>query len=381
VGAACRHIQKQNDKVDMTPVWTALKNAPTETRLALLPVCSGFAVPEAREILRAGVADSDPRIRAAAVHAMCDATDAELLTDVEKIACQPSDPEFRILAIQACVRLTTQEESITIPDAERLKLFQAIAPAAASPAEKRVVLSGLATMPSNGALQLAEPLLADAAVNNEAARAVIGICSTLPDAEAAQAGLEKVISQTNDQNRQDAETALTLVRGRADYLTTWEVSGPYRKAGQNYTQLFDIVFPPETANAQGVNWRVLPPSDNPKSPWVMDLLKAIGGNQEVAYARTSVHSAVEQTAWLNINSDDGVKVWLNGAVVHANNVTRALNGPTDKVKITLKPGWNELLLKVTQNNLGWGFYVRLTNPDGTRLKGLQCATGPVHSSM
>ena len=113
----------------------------------------------------------------------------------------------------------------------------------------------------------------------------------------------------------------------------------------------------------------------------MDLLKAIGGNQEVAYARTSIHSDVEKSVWLNVNSDDGVKVWLNGTVVHANNTSRGLTGPADKVKITLKPGWNDLLLKVTQNNLGWGFWVRLTNPDGSRLTGLQSAASPGHSPM
>ena len=61
VGAACRHIQRQNSTADLTPLWTALKNGAAETRVALLPVCSGFAIPQAREILRAGVADSIPR--------------------------------------------------------------------------------------------------------------------------------------------------------------------------------------------------------------------------------------------------------------------------------------------------------------------------------
>ena len=37
----------------------------------------------------------------------------------------------------------------------------------------------------------------------------------------------------------------------------------------------------------------------------------------------------------------------------------------------LAQGWNTLLLKVTQNNLGWGFCVRLAAPDGGRLPGIR----------
>ena len=56
--------------------------------------------------------------------------------------------------------------------------------------------------------------------------------------------------------------------------------------------------------------------------------------------------------WLG--SDDGVKVWLNGAVVYSANVARAITPDSDKVNISLKKGWNTLIFKVTQNNMGVG---------------------------
>jgi hypothetical protein len=68
-------------------------------------------------------------------------------------------------------------------------------------------------------------------------------------------------------------------------------------------------------------------------------------------------------------------------VVHANNASRAITSPPDKIKITLKPGWNQLLLKVTQNNQGWGFGARLTDLNGARLTGLQIVANPAHTSM
>jgi hypothetical protein len=333
-------------------------------------------------MLRSGIADSDAGIRAAAARALCDSTDIALLPDITKLATDPANSDFRTIAIEACVRLATQEESIKLADADRTKLFQAIAPAASNDAEKRVVLSGLAAQSDAQALQLAEPFLSDAAVNNEAARTVIAISRTLPEAETAKAALKKLLSQTvSDQNRQDAEAALKLVDRRAGYITTWQVAGPYSQAKKNFHDLFDIVFPPETPGDQTPNWRSMPLSDDPKTPWAMDLLKTIGGEQLVAYGRTSIHSDKEQSVWLLVNSDDGVKVWLNGQLVHANDVSRAVGGSPDKVKVTLKSGWNDLLLKVTQNNMGWGFAVRLTDMDGAQLNGVQYAASSAHSSM
>ncbi len=39
--------------------------------------------------------------------------------------------------------------------------------------------------------------------------------------------------------------------------------------------------------------------------------------------------------------------------------------------VALKTGWNHLLLKVTQNVLGWGVVARLANPDGSPVTGLR----------
>ena len=91
----------------------------------------------------------------------------------------------------------------------------------------------------------------------------------------------------------------------------------------------------------------------------------------MAYARARFHCDQEQTARLEVGSDDGVKVWLNQKLVHANNVARSLRPGSDKVSVTLQSGWNDLLLKITQHNQGWAFCARLLKPDGLPLEGLQ----------
>ena len=115
----------------------------------------------------------------------------------------------------------------------------------------------------------------------------------------------------------------------------------------------------------------MPAGPDPSRPGVLDLLKLYGGEQRAAYLYTRVHCDGRKQARLEIGSDDGVKVWLNGSVVHANNVARPLTPGSDNVNITLHQGWNLLMLKITQNNLPWEFCVRLRSPDGGRLEGIR----------
>jgi hypothetical protein len=80
---------------------------------------------------------------------------------------------------------------------------------------------------------------------------------------------------------------------------------------------------------------------------------------QVAYLWAQVDMAEETTGFLGIGSDDGVKVWLNGELVHENWQYRVVAADNDRVAVTFKKGANQLVLKV-QNALGaWGFCCRL----------------------
>jgi HEAT repeat protein len=376
LNSACHQIQTRRGKVNTQPVVDGLATGATEARIALLPVCSGLIDPSIRTSLLAAVAAKDPQVRAAAIRALCDTCDPALLPDVVKIACGAAEENFRTLAIRACVRLTTQEETIKLPAKEQIEPLKTILVTTLSADQKRVVLAGLAEIPDVQSLQLAEPMLVEAAIQLEAAKTVTKIASALPYAQAqpAAAALKKVLAATTDADaRKAAETALKEIESGTDYITAWQIAGPYMQAGKEYNELFDIAFPPEVANARGVKWQAMPLGPDAKRPWVMDLLKAFGGEQRVAYARTWVHCDTQQPARLELGTDDGVKVWLNRKVVHANNTFRGLEPGADKVNVTLNAGWNPLVLKVTQLNQGWVFCARFRKPDGSFLDGLQFA--------
>ena len=112
------------------------------------------------------------------------------------------------------------------------------------------------------------------------------------------------------------------------------------------------------------------------STWEVDLAKAVGGSNRVAYLRTSVLSPTDQGAVLEVGSDDGVKVWLNDAVVHTNNVFRPLVAGQDKVDVRLREGSNVLMLKVSQGGGGWGASARLRSSDGGDVAGLRFEPAP-----
>ncbi|MBI1785555.1 hypothetical protein HYR69_10465, partial [Candidatus Sumerlaeota bacterium] len=83
----------------------------------------------------------------------------------------------------------------------------------------------------------------------------------------------------------------------------------------------------------------------------------------------------ELKAKLEIGSDDGVKVWVNGAVVHANNATRSLKPAEDTAEATLKQGWNAILMKVNNGGGDWQACLRLRAADGSKIEGLRAEAG------
>jgi len=60
---------------------------------------------------------------------------------------------------------------------------------------------------------------------------------------------------------------------------------------------------------------------------------------------------------LRCRSDDGIKIWLNGRVVHVNDVHRGVDWAVDEVPVYLEAGINRLLVKVDNYTGSWGFQV------------------------
>jgi hypothetical protein len=88
----------------------------------------------------------------------------------------------------------------------------------------------------------------------------------------------------------------------------------------------------------------------------------------VAYAWAEIDLKQETKGLLGIGSDDAVKVWLNGKVIHEHWGGRGLKVDEDMVPISIPAGTNYLLLKVQNMIDGWGFACRLMGPDSQARK-------------
>lgn len=83
-------------------------------------------------------------------------------------------------------------------------------------------------------------------------------------------------------------------------------------------------------------------------------------NDVSSYALITLVSAeAVEGAMMGVSSDDSVKVWLNGEVVHNNPVNRGRGGAgsfQDTFSVNLVKGDNLLLIKVSERGGGWGMF-------------------------
>ena len=153
-----------------------------------------------------------------------------------------------------------------------------------------------------------------------------------------------------------------LSKDQSQYLLDWEVSESYTEANKGCSELFDSSFPPERAPANEVLWKKIQPSS--QRPFFVDLLEHFGPCTNcVAYLKTIIQCEEGALVGLEMGSDDGIKAWINGELVHANNAIRGYKRDSDKVQVTLNKGANELMLKVTQAHSGWGASARIRELD------------------
>lgn len=90
----------------------------------------------------------------------------------------------------------------------------------------------------------------------------------------------------------------------------------------------------------------------------LDFIKYFGQlDYKVAYVFCYIYSDKDQNAGFLLGSDDGVKVWVNGELVHRNDAARGLVAGEDHFRARLHKGYNSVLVKISQWVRGWGLVV------------------------
>lgn len=105
------------------------------------------------------------------------------------------------------------------------------------------------------------------------------------------------------------------------------------------------------------------PSDGNINAMLVSLGMITNGdmNDVTSYALLVLKSnSTQNSVTMGVNSDDSIKVWVNGDVVHTNARNRGRGNATafqDQFNIDLKTGNNLLMIKVSERTGGWGMYV------------------------
>jgi pimeloyl-ACP methyl ester carboxylesterase len=79
----------------------------------------------------------------------------------------------------------------------------------------------------------------------------------------------------------------------------------------------------------------------------------------VAYAYTTIQRAAAGKAVLSVGSDEGIRIWLNGKLVHEKREARPLTPDEDQIEVQMSAGENALLVKVEQSWGPWTFCLRV----------------------
>jgi hypothetical protein len=169
---------------------------------------------------------------------------------------------------------------------------------------------------------------------------------------------------------EEMDKIVKKIRKPEEFISVWQVAGPFKKNNVEGIDLFDVKFAPENTKKYS-DWENITVGTTGVDAGVIDLERQFQSENCVAYLKTNIWIENGQKALLEIGSDDGVKVWLNDKLVHQNNVTRGLEHAQDIVEVFLKNGWNKVMMKVTQGVGGWGASLVITDIQHHPLDGLK----------
>ncbi len=373
VKTLCAICQNTPDKARATAsVLGALRGDANASDRHLLPVLSALGTPDALRAAAAAARAPDLALAKDAVRALADWPDVGAAPELLDVAERSPDPTLHALALRGYIKLASLESEA----AKLVPLMRQALSAARRPEEKRLALAQLGQIASPGTLDLALAQLEQDGVGHEAAMAALTIAEQLAHSQPQMIAdaTARILAHPQPDDIVRRVWALSVKPQPGPFLRRWLVCGLYRQSGVTGAQnLFPIPFGPEKPDEK-VLWRPAPPAD------IVNLAAIFPGQDDcVAYLKTHIIAPQGGRARLLLGSDDGVQAWLNGAVVHANNTDRATIPDEDTAVITLNPGVNVLMLKITQGRGGWAMCARIVAPDGTAIAGVDNEVPPVEA--
>jgi hypothetical protein len=133
----------------------------------------------------------------------------------------------------------------------------------------------------------------------------------------------------------------------------WMISPVY--SSPTFDEAFTKAEPPEPGQGGDVHWKPI------RFEVGKDEANLVGKDNSSVYVRGTVTFPAAQSLTFGVSSDDAVRVWLNGKLIHSNKVNRGVKEAIDKVTGNFLSGDNELIVKVINGEGIDGLNIRLTD--------------------
>lgn len=335
-----------------------------DVRCSLLRVSGRIGNDKALQALRNALEDNDESIRDTAIRALATCVNTDALDTLMQISSTSANDTHRILALRGYIRLLGVDNKMS--QKAKAGMYANAMSKVAGDDDKKLVLAGLANVSHPDALELITGYMDNPSVKNEAIYAALKVAQLTAGAAPSKArstAMKINEISTSPEVKNQARAIVKAIDGFDDFIVAWKVTRYYTEAHRDHNTLLWMALEPETPN-NDAKWSLMPAATDADRPWILDLLKLYPGDNRVAYVKTWVHLEKEQDAILEMGSDDGIKAWLNGKLIHNHSVARAAIPGSDKKGIALKKGWNLLMLKISQNVSGWEFCAKISNAEG-----------------
>ena len=339
-----------------------------QTRRSLLLVLAKVGHSSALPAFKKALLDSNETLKTAAIMALTEWSTDEPIKELENIIRESSNPMHRTLALRGFVRMANLPNEYS--DEETTKRFRLAMELSETDDDKKMVLSGLSKQESFSAFKMATEQLDNPALRAEAEVAVVNIATatlkTYP--EETKKALLEIRQNSNDTGIIElAQKHINEIEKYEGFITLWQLSQVYSNDNDDD---FYFEFPPEK-KGEKVEWTTMTEISDKNIPWQVNLTNIFGGNFCAGYLRTNIWSDRNQKARAELGSNDGIKAWFNGELIHSNDLSRTVGPGDDIVEINLKKGWNKLMLKIRQLGGSWGASARIRNVDGSEIENLK----------
>lgn len=166
------------------------------------------------------------------------------------------------------------------------------------------------------------------------------------------------------------------------YVVGWQIVGPFDNSGRKGET---SVFPPETdafgaeqtftgkLSGEPLSWRVIDYTDAPRGGYVSFDDRLRPNTDVTGYATAWVHVDKTQDAAVHVGTGGPYEVWVDGASVGGGSAYRQSHPLQETHAARLQAGWNRVLVKVSAQSGAWGFFLRVSAPDGSPIAGMKAS--------